>query len=234
MSDQRIVGFIDSISGDRVYGWVWDREEPERRLEVEIRDGDRRLGAVVADLPRPDLRMNGIGDGRYAFEFLLNGAEVDPLHLRALVRPAPDAAPVEVPKSANAVNPELLDTGKALFRLIELFEMLHGNQVAVARSLPASLGELRGAVQQDLRTEVVRPLDGLAAASGAGFAGLEKRLSDLEVFVTRIDATLRSIDRKVEAAAVRRDDRALRLMVGALLAVVLAAVGAAAVLYATP
>ena len=63
-----VVGFIDSIGGTRVSGWVWNRQDPAERLEVEIRLDNDPIATVRADRPRPDLEKAKIGEGAYGFE----------------------------------------------------------------------------------------------------------------------------------------------------------------------
>src|SRR5690242_9232396 len=63
-----IEGRIDKVEGGRLYGWAWDRLRPADRLEVTAFLGERRLGTALANRVRDDLRLNGIGDGLYAFE----------------------------------------------------------------------------------------------------------------------------------------------------------------------
>src|ERR1051326_4339671 len=60
-------GFIDEANPSRIAGWIWNRLQPEQRLEVELIDGDTRLARVVADQYRADLLQAGIGDGRHGF-----------------------------------------------------------------------------------------------------------------------------------------------------------------------
>lgn len=62
-------GLVDNATADRLYGWVFDAARPGYRVPVELRLGAERLASGIADLPRPDLAKNGIGDGCHAFEF---------------------------------------------------------------------------------------------------------------------------------------------------------------------
>jgi hypothetical protein len=60
-------GYIDEASCSRITGWVWDPKRPQRRIALELVDGDTRLAKVLADQYRPDLRQAGIRDGRHFF-----------------------------------------------------------------------------------------------------------------------------------------------------------------------
>jgi hypothetical protein len=62
-----IIGFIDAISGDRVFGWAWDRAHPADRLTVEVSLDDEVISTVSADELRDHLAQNNIGDGGHGF-----------------------------------------------------------------------------------------------------------------------------------------------------------------------
>jgi hypothetical protein len=71
-----IRGLVDNATEDRLYGWAFDATRPGQRLVVELRLGGERLARTIADLARPDLAQNGIGDGCHAFEFAVTGEEM--------------------------------------------------------------------------------------------------------------------------------------------------------------
>ena len=58
---------IDFADWTGIRGWVWDRQEPQKRLTLELLDGDTTLATVLASEYRLDLEQAGIGDGRYGF-----------------------------------------------------------------------------------------------------------------------------------------------------------------------
>ena len=59
----QIQGRLDAIEGRRLFGWVWDSARPTERLLIRILLEGRMICSATADLPRVDLRRNGIGDG---------------------------------------------------------------------------------------------------------------------------------------------------------------------------
>jgi Methyltransferase domain len=63
-------GYVDCSFSGRVSGWTFDRANPQRRLEVEIRLGGYPIGRAVAKYYRKDLEDAGFGDGHYAFDFM--------------------------------------------------------------------------------------------------------------------------------------------------------------------
>ena len=62
-----IKGHIDLITPRQISGWVWDRTDPRRQLEVFAMMGKAELGEASARFLRSDLLSAGIGDGRHAF-----------------------------------------------------------------------------------------------------------------------------------------------------------------------
>lgn len=68
---KKIKGFLDGIDGQYVFGWAWDRENPEKRLEVVVYVDGEPVAEGVADIYREDLEKEGIGDGRYGFRVKL-------------------------------------------------------------------------------------------------------------------------------------------------------------------
>ncbi len=60
-------GTHDAATTDAIEGWVWDRTQPERQLDVDILcDGDV-FATVGATGYRPDLEAAGKADGKYSF-----------------------------------------------------------------------------------------------------------------------------------------------------------------------
>jgi glycosyltransferase involved in cell wall biosynthesis len=62
-----LTGHLDHVGVDRISGWARDDRAPERRVGLELFDGDQRIAAFVADKMRTDLAKAGLGDGRYGF-----------------------------------------------------------------------------------------------------------------------------------------------------------------------
>ena len=60
-------GWLDGISSGACQGWVFDKNAPHVRVEVEAVWGGEVIGRAIADQYRPRLLNSGIGDGRHAF-----------------------------------------------------------------------------------------------------------------------------------------------------------------------
>lgn len=97
---------MDGISNGACQGWVFDKNAPHVRVEVEAVWGGEVIGRVVADQYRPRLLNSGIGDGRHAFALPIPPAlEKSPEKNRALlVRTADDhvaIGTVTIPRAMN-------------------------------------------------------------------------------------------------------------------------------------
>jgi hypothetical protein len=127
-----IQALIDNATADRLYGWAWNPAEPEQRLTVELRLSDATVAATTADLARPDLADNGIGDGCHAFEFPLRPEWVERRgELSAVVRSEGGA---EVPVAVRIRRP---DDAQAATRLQRAVEGLAAQQAALRQEIAA-------------------------------------------------------------------------------------------------
>src|SRR5262245_50426121 len=64
-------GRVDAIDQGRIFGWAFDPMAPDQRLTIRVLLDGKAIAEAVADRNRPDLRRNGIGDGKHAFEVAL-------------------------------------------------------------------------------------------------------------------------------------------------------------------
>jgi hypothetical protein len=65
-----LIGHVDTISAERVAGWAFDGDFPDRRVEVSIFVDQRKVGQITCDRDRADLRQKGRhGDGHHGFLF---------------------------------------------------------------------------------------------------------------------------------------------------------------------
>lgn len=155
-----IRALIDNATADRLYGWAWNAAEPSQRLTIELRLADETVATTTADLARPDLANNGIGDGCHAFEFPLRREWIARRgELSAAVR-CEDGS--EVPVAVRVRRP---DDAQVSTRLQRGLEGLAAEQAALRREIAA------------------RP-------DAAAVATVEERLEHLEVWVARLETRL--------------------------------------------
>ncbi len=63
---------IDIVGRDRIAGWLRSDTHPETRLSVAIMVDKALQHRMLANQFRPDLRDNGLSDGRYGFDIMLS------------------------------------------------------------------------------------------------------------------------------------------------------------------
>ncbi|MGF7206205.1 hypothetical protein GGE65_000766 [Skermanella aerolata] len=66
-----VYGYVDGINGKVVSGWLVDQADPATHCDVVAYCDGHAVAEAKADRYREDLRVNGIGDGRHAFEISL-------------------------------------------------------------------------------------------------------------------------------------------------------------------
>lgn len=79
-------GYVDSAADGGVAGWVYDRQHPKERFDVEIVAAGAVIGVTRAETLRLDLAAAGFGDGRYGFRFDLPSGDFAEETLAARVR----------------------------------------------------------------------------------------------------------------------------------------------------
>lgn len=185
-----VAGYIDAVTGNRIFGWAWDRERPDARIAVRLAHKGEIIATVAADRPREDLAANGLGDGAHAFEVTLpEGVPSKDVKVEAVCPDSGRVVPL-VPKNAAPAGPGLPETKQMLEAVVRSHRQLARQVAAVADRLPDN------------------------DAGAVPGAEIMTRLGELEVALTRIDATLASLaeGRKSGAPPTRAStDRALLL-----------------------
>ncbi|WP_448204551.1 hypothetical protein [Azospirillum sp. sgz302134] len=228
-----IEGRVDAIQAGRIYGWAWDRSHPADRLEVEFRadgpDGSPLvLGRTLADRPREDLVGGGFGDGAHAFEADLTlPPGLDPSRVVAVVvAPSTGAVATFAQPSAEeklleqTLAPHLLRIGDGVEAARRDHQQIVAAQQGLAR-LIRDLQERVGAEQAGGAAATAQQ-----AALAETLSELKERVNGLEVFLVRMDTTMRGFDAAMKAKAAPTHapmiTAAMGGAVGALLAAVIA------------
>ncbi len=63
----QVLGSLDAANCQLIGGWAWDTRQPSTPVQVELFEGDQKVGSLAAAESRPDLVKAGIGDGKHGF-----------------------------------------------------------------------------------------------------------------------------------------------------------------------
>lgn len=70
-AESEYTGFFDNVEGLTVFGWAFNKADPEERVEVVVLVDGEPVVEGMADKFRQDLLDAGIGDGKHAFEITI-------------------------------------------------------------------------------------------------------------------------------------------------------------------
>jgi hypothetical protein len=194
-----VVGYVEATTPTQVLGWAWSPRAPNQRVTVQAMLGQTVVAEATADRDREDLRKNGIGDGRHAFELKLpDTARERTSELLVVVRNAAgEPVRLGVPPPPLATSERLDRLQRAVDALINSHRVLHRNLQAVlaapgrapeAPQAPSvGLAELT-AMQEQLRKQMAT-LE-LCASRLDLQEQISKQMATLEIFVMRLDERL--------------------------------------------
>jgi hypothetical protein len=190
----RMNGRVDALDGNRLHGWIWDEARPEERLKVRLMLDGRAVAEVVADQSRIDLRRNGIGDGRHAFSMELDDATVAARDRLVILGISP-ATGVEMelrlpPPAELAAEAAIAVPLARFFDRVEALIALNRRGQLAQKELVEKLDE----VTERLAGNAVKRDE---AAETARADHISQRLSELDVFLMRFDATMRGFDERL-------------------------------------
>lgn len=199
-------GYIDAITGNRVYGWAWDAQQPKAKIVVRLMAGGKTCGVFAADLPREDLKTNGIGDGAHAFEFAI--PEGVPLNDLTVLAVCPDTG-ATVDLSTRAVAGRS-DSGGDLRSAVETLTKSHGFMHRKLQAITAALTETRRGAGGGATSAV-----GASPVEGQGDLSAVSRIQVLEEAVIRLDTLVLEQATVLDAIRHRPTDRMPRLLAAA-------------------
>jgi len=218
-----LTGRVDAIDQGRLYGWAFDRSQPNVRIQVVVSLGPQIIAEVTADKLRSDLRRNGIGDGQHAFDIALPESVTARERELSIVAKSPSGeerilyAPTLDEQAAEAL------IAAPLTRVLEKLEVLMAaqrqlqlNQRGIQRTSESAANDAPPSQFEHIeltQTEIV------------------SRLSELEVFLMRFDGIVAGLEERIDALAARGrgDTKPLLLLLAGLIGT---AVGAGVALIA--
>ena len=199
-----VTGCIDAISGDRVYGWVWDPQQPSARVAIRIEVDGKVIATSLADQAREDLAANGIGDGAHAFEVEITKG-IAPENVGVFAVSPQTGESLELTQRPAEGSPNSAGASE------EIRTAVH----ALYRSQRFAHGKL-----QSLADTVEGLRNNISAKANDG--SVASRLETIEVAIARLDGMLREQAAKLEALERRPSDHASRIL--ACIAILLAGV----------
>lgn len=120
-AEPTVLGCVDAIDGDRLFGWAWMPDRPGHRLSVRILLDGKEAARLTADQPRADLLQHNIGDGSHAFEYRdPNGKPLLGRTLSVLPEGTTEGLPI-IGQAASATN------------IVNLFERLAQLEKAIVK-----------------------------------------------------------------------------------------------------
>jgi hypothetical protein len=218
-----IVGYIDKIDGTKVSGWAWDRNRPDVAVEVDIHIAGKTVATVRADRLRKDLARSGTGNGYHAFEAILDApvSEADRALVGAVARVEGYTGAIALANRAADPN-AVADTSTPAAPPPELQRWL--NDLAVVRAafeqtLKVAADDIREAVRSATQARSSNTVVDVAPPEAieelrARQDELSRQLAALEVFHTRFDTVLRTLERPATEPERKEDTgKGLRLAV---------------------
>lgn len=190
-----VAGRVDAIDGGRLFGWAFDPAGAGQRLKVRVLLDGAPVAEAVADRNRPDLKRNGIGDGKHAFEIALPEAVQKRSRDLVVVAITADGAsqPLRVPQPDEQAAEALI--AAPLTRVLDKLDVL----MAAQRQLQVSQRSLQRVPNVGADPAVA---DG-PEEPGAGIDGLRtemsRRLDELDVHLLRMDGVVAGMERTLSS-----------------------------------
>ncbi|MBQ0707224.1 MULTISPECIES: hypothetical protein [unclassified Ochrobactrum] len=189
-------GRVDAIEEGRLYGWAFDPSFPTERLLIRVLLDDKPIAEAPADKDRPDLKRNGIGDGKHAFEVML--PQFAAARAGELVVVAANAVGTEqklrVPKPDEQAAEALI--AAPMTRILDKLDMLMAaqrqlqvNQRSLQRVAP-TLDASGNAAPAEL-LDIASSVDGLRT-------DLHQRMTELDVHIMRMDGVVAGLEQRME------------------------------------
>ncbi|MGK8640960.1 hypothetical protein ACRS7F_15835 [Brucella anthropi] len=189
-------GRVDAIEEGRLYGWAFDPSVPTERLLIRVLLDDKPIAEAPADKDRPDLKRNGIGDGKHAFEVML--PQFAAARAGELVVVAANASGAEqklrVPKPDEQAAEALI--AAPMTRILDKLDMLMAaqrqlqvNQRSLQRVAP-TLDASGNAAPAEL-LDIASSVDGLRT-------DLHQRMTELDVHIMRMDGVVAGLEQRLD------------------------------------
>ncbi|CAN7592912.1 hypothetical protein LJR255_004348 [Pararhizobium sp. LjRoot255] len=186
-------GRVDAIDMGRIFGWAFDPMAPDQRLIIRVLLDGKVIAEAVADRNRPDLRRNGIGDGKHAFEIALP----DPVQSRAndIVVVARNGSGSEQALRVPQPNEQAAEAliAAPLAKVLDKLDVLMASQ----RQLQVSQRSLQRTPDIDADKAETTGLSEVGHAVESLRVDIGQRLNDLDVHLMRLDGVVAGMEKNL-------------------------------------
>ncbi|CCM78755.1 hypothetical protein [Rhizobium mesoamericanum] len=187
-------GRVDAIDMGRIFGWAFDPMAPDQRVTIRVLLDGKVIAEAVADRNRPDLKRNGIGDGKHAFEIALP----DPVQSRAndIVVMARNGSGSEqalrVPQPDEQAAEALI--AAPLTKVLDKLDVL----MAAQRQLQVSQRSLQRTPDIDADKIANLNLREVSDTVESLRVDISQRLNDLDVHLMRLDGVVAGMEKNLD------------------------------------
>ncbi|TCU15978.1 hypothetical protein [Rhizobium sullae] len=192
-------GRVDAVDMGRVFGWAFDPMAPDQRLTIRVLLDGKVIAETVADRNRPDLRRNGIGDGKHAFEIALP----DPVQSRAndIVVMARNGSGSEQALRVPQPNEQAAEAliAAPLAKVLDKLDLL----MAAQRQLQVSQRSLQRTPEIDADKTETAGLTDVSDAVESLKVDISQRLNDLDVHLMRLDGVVAGMEKNLNTVRKR-------------------------------
>lgn len=194
-------GRVDAIEEGRLFGWAFDPSVPTERLLIRVLLDDKPIAEAVAEKDRPDLKRNGIGDGKHAFEVML--PQFAAARAGDLVVVAANEAGIEqklrVPRPDEQAAEALI--AAPMTRILDKLDML----MAAQRQLQVnqrSLQRVAPTLDASGNAAPAEMLDIAASVEGLR-TDLHQRMTEFDVHIMRMDGVVAGLEQRMSDVSKR-------------------------------
>lgn len=189
-------GRVDAIDDGRLFGWAFDPASPDERLLIRVLLDDKPIAEAPADKERPDLKRNGIGDGKHAFEVMLPQFAVARAGDLVVVAASQSGneQKLRVPKPDEQAAEAMI--AAPMTRILDKLDMLMAaqrqlqvNQRSLQRVAP-TLDASGNAASAEL-VDISASVEGLRT-------DLHQRMTELDVHIMRMDGVVAGLEKRME------------------------------------
>lgn len=188
-------GRVDAVDMGKIFGWAFDPMAPDQRLTIRVLLDGKVIAEAIADRNRPDLRRNGIGDGKHAFEIALP----DPVQSRAsdIVVVARNGRGSEQALRVPQPNEQAAEAliAAPLAKVLDKLDLL----MAAQRQLQVSQRSLQRAPEIDAEKTEAAGLTDVSNAIESLKVDIGQRLNDLDVHLMRLDGVVAGMEKNLTA-----------------------------------